>query len=120
MAGPPELEFAFVGGYDRIVECIAVAWDLVENGLLVPEYHGTDPREPRRHKVDLGPYIAGIQLVVSPRLRPGADEAHLSDKDVGELGQLVNLRLAQKLAHREDARIVLLGEDATGQARAVF
>ena len=112
MPCPPDLEFAFVRSHNRIMELITVARDLVENGFLVPEYHGTDSRESRRHKVDLGPNIAGIQLVMAPRLRSGTDNAHLPDKDVGELRQLVDLRLSQELSHGEYSGIIFLGEDA--------
>ena len=40
-------------------------------------------------------------------LRPRADERHLSAENIDELRQLINPALADKTAHRRDARILL-------------
>jgi len=49
-------------------------------------------------------------------LRTRAHEGHVATQHVHELRQLVDLEPAQRAAEREDARVVLRGDDAAGAA----
>ena len=114
MLNPPDFELAFVGGDNGVVEVIAVSIDMVEQGFFVAEDDGGDTGEAWRDFVDLALNRVRIELVVLARLGPRANHAHLANKDIGKLGQLVDLGFSQEFTHGEDARIVLLGEHAAG------
>ena len=57
---------------------------------------------------------------MAPCLGTRADETHLAYENVEKLGEFIDLCFAQKIAHGEDTRIVLLREDAAGQVGTVL
>ena len=111
---PPDFKFAFVGSDDGVVEMVSVALHQVENGFFVAEDDRCDARQPGWHLVDFALNRVRIEFVMAPCLWTWADDAHLSNEDIGKLGQLVDLGLAQEFTHGEDARIVFLGEHTAG------
>ena len=117
---PPDFKFAFVGSDDGVVEVVAVAVYLIEDGFFVAEDDRGDAGEAWGDFVDFALDCVRIEFVMAPCLWTWANDAHLANKDIGKLGQLVDLGLAQKFAHGEDAWIVFLGEHAAREIGAVF
>ena len=120
MPRPPDLEIALVGSDDGVMKVIAVARDLVEDRFFIAENYGTYARKAGRHGIDGRAHLRRVQLVMTPRLGAGTHEAHLAQEDIGELGKLVDLGLAQEIAHGQNTRIVFLREDAARQVGTVF
>ena len=117
---PPDFKFAFVGSDDGVVEVVAVAVYLIEDGFFVAEDDRGDAGEAWGDFVDFALNRVRIEFVMAPCLWTWANDAHLANKDVDKLGKLVDLGFAQEFAHGEDARIVLLCEHAARQVGAIF
>ncbi len=64
---------------------------LSQNGILIAKYDGTDAGKTRADFNDLPFHVLREHLKVRSRLRARADKAHVPEKNVEELGQLIDL-----------------------------
>lgn len=82
---PPDFKFAFVGSDDGVVEVVAVAVYLIEDGFFVAEDDRGDAGEAWGDFVDFALNRVRIEFVVLARLWAWTDDAHLTNKDIGKL-----------------------------------
>lgn len=118
--GPPDFELAFVGSDNGVVEVVAVAWHFVQNGFFITEDNRADTGEAGRNLINLGANRQRIQFIVPPCLGPRADNAHLPDQDIRQLGKFVDFCLSEKAPHGQNARVIFLREHAAREVGAVF
>ena len=116
----PEFEFALVGGYDGIMKPLPVPSHEVQNFFFVSKDKRTNAGESRGEWKDGGLRCLGVKRDMLGNNGPWPHEAHLTQKDIDELGKLVDFCLPQEMSHREDAGILGLSDEATRQIGTVF
>ena len=118
----PQLERSLVRGNGLRVERIHVAAPRLlgrEETLFTAEDNRADAGETRLRVVNAGLHFVRIRREGLIDEWTRTDYRHIAEEDIEELGKLIDLRLAQEIAHRQDARILLHRVESACHVRRV-
>ena len=92
---------------------------LGDDRFLVAEHDTAEAREARTHRVDARLHVVwvGGEGLVDERTR--SHDAHVTEKDVENLGNLVDLRLTEELPERQHARVACSRVETARHVRTV-
>lgn len=101
-----EVEFQLLAHNKTHIKLFCVV--TLEKRFLIPEKDLTNPRYPGLHGQHQ-PLFVGIQVDIPRGFRPRANEAHLSAKNIIELGNFIQLPFTEEFTDLCDASITAPG-----------